>query len=83
MPKPSRIGLEQARAELPRLVSRAQTGDSCIITRHGQPCAAIVPLPSLQSTRQGPSLLALRGSGSGLWGRHPARAIARLRDEWD
>jgi hypothetical protein len=24
----------------------------------------------------------MKGSGAGLWGRSPARTVARLRDEW-
>lgn len=82
MPTPNKVGLEQARAELPRLVSLAQTGGTCVITRHGRPCAAIVPLQGLQASVRRPSLLALRGTGSGLWGPHPAQEVARLRDEW-
>lgn len=82
MPNPARIGLEQARAELPRLVSLAQAGGSCVITRHGRPCAAIVPMQGLAANPRRPSLLALQGTGSGLWGPHPAQEVARLRDEW-
>ena len=82
MPTPRKIGLEQARAELPRLVSQAQAGESCVITRHGRPCAAIVPLQGLQAAARRPSVLALSGSGAGLWGRDTAEDVARLRDEW-
>ena len=29
------------------------------------------------------SLVALAGSGKGLWGRHSTRTLRRLREEWD
>ncbi len=70
------IDLEQARAALPRLVRLAQAGHSCVITRRGQPCAAIVPIQNLQAGTRRPSLLALRGTGSGLWGPHSAQELA-------
>jgi antitoxin (DNA-binding transcriptional repressor) of toxin-antitoxin stability system len=54
----------------------AQAGHSCVITRRGQPCAAIVPIQNLQAGTRRPSLLALRGTGSGLWGPHSAQELA-------
>lgn len=77
------IGLEQARSELPRLVSQAEAGKSAVITRHGRPCAALVPLDHLQARQQGSGLLALRGTGAGLWGRDVAATVNDLRHEWD
>lgn len=86
MSTPARYGLEQARASLPRIVSDATTGVSSVITRHGKACAAVVPvqdLERLQAARKRPHrLLALRGSGRGLWGADPSKAVADLRDEW-
>jgi hypothetical protein len=29
------------------------------------------------------SLVSLKGSGRGLWGRDPAKTIDALRDEWE
>jgi antitoxin (DNA-binding transcriptional repressor) of toxin-antitoxin stability system len=79
-------GLEQARARLPRIVTDAGSGVSSVITRHGKPCAAVVPmkvLDELRAARKPPvALLALRGSGRGLWGAKAGKAIADLRDEW-
>jgi prevent-host-death family protein len=83
MRTPTHIGLEQARSELPRLVSQAQAGTSAVITRHGQPCAALVPLERLQNTSRRGGLLYLRGTGAGLWGPNVAHTVTKLRNEWD
>jgi prevent-host-death family protein len=82
-----RYGLEQARARLPLLVSEAVAGTSSIITRHGKPCAAVVPLDALEQLallkRRAQGITALRGTGHGLWGRDSAAAVRALRGEWD
>lgn len=82
----SHIGLEQARATLPALVDGARAGRSSIITRHGKPVAAVVPLQALagtsRSSRRGSSFLALQGSGAALWSEDAARVVRQLRDEW-
>ena len=83
MPSTSTLGLEQARAQLPKLVSLAEAGGRSVITRHGKPCAAIVPVQDLALRAPGGMLLALRGSGAGLWGAEAAAAVQALRDEWD
>ncbi len=84
MKLPAQVGLEQARNELPRLVTQAEAGATAVITRHGRPCAALVPLANLQRTPDKPGgLLRLRGTGAGLWGAEPARAVDALRHEWD
>ncbi len=80
---PRSCGAEAARAHLPELLERAGRGQSTVITRHGKPCAAMVPVAALPAARRGHSLLALKGSGAGLWGRDPAGAVAALRDEWE
>jgi len=68
---------------LPQLVDDALSGRTSIVTRHGQPCAAIVPLDVLaRATSPSQDFVALRGSGRGLWGDAPAAAIARDRDAW-
>lgn len=80
-------GLEQARIQLPHIVSQAHAGAHSVITKHGKPCAAVVPLQELEklkASRKPPQgLLALRGTGKGLWGRHADKTMAALRDEWD
>lgn len=79
------IGLEQARSKLPELVSSASTGTTHIITRHGRPVAALVPLSAAGRAHRSAGRLPLRGSGRGrgLWGAEPARTIDMLRAEWD
>ena len=79
-------GLEQARAQLPLIASEAVAGYSSVITRHGKPVAVVVPVEQWRE-EQARSLkkcgvLALRGSGRGLWPEGAASAVAHLRDEW-
>jgi antitoxin (DNA-binding transcriptional repressor) of toxin-antitoxin stability system len=76
-------GVEEARKALalPAILDAAAQGRTTIITRHGAAVAAIVPARAAAVARPA-SLLALAGTGKGLWGRDPARTIARLRDEW-
>ena len=78
-----RKGAEEARNQLPDLLSAAEEGESTIITRHGRPVAALVPIEAYGAKLQQQSLLPLAGSGRGLWGRDSARAIRKLRDEWN
>ena len=83
-PNPS-FGIEQARATLPALVAEASAGKTSVITRHGKPVAAIVPLTSLVAAAGRPAaaeLLLLRGTGKRLWGADVASSIDALRDEW-
>lgn len=80
-------GLEQARNQLPHIVSEAHAGAYSVITKHGKPYAAVVPLQDLEKLKarqKAPSgLLALRGTGKGLWGANAGRTVAALRSEWD
>ena len=80
-------GLEQARIQLPAIIANAHSGVASIITRHGKPYAAVVPLKDLEKSRSAlrasSSLLALRGTGQGLWGANVGRTIDKLRGEWD
>ena len=75
-------GVEEARQNLPSLLADAKSGKPVVITKHGKPYAAIVPLEALPDARTGPSIHALRGSGAGLWGDDAAAWIDRMRDEW-
>ena len=80
-------GLEQARIQLPSIVANAHAGIRSIITKHGRPYAAIVPLQDVQKTSCSDELaagiLSLRGTGRGLWGTHVGQTVSDLRDEWD
>lgn len=75
-------GLEQARIQLPAIVAKANAGVASVITRHGKPYAAIIPIQDLKSSRPVSGILALRGTGRGLWGPSPGKVIDKLRDEW-
>ena len=79
-------GLEQARIQLPSIIADAHAGVRCIITKHGKPYAAIVPLEDIQRSRTEADLvsglLALRGTGHGLWGASVGQTVSELRDEW-
>jgi prevent-host-death family protein len=79
---PKTCGAESARAHLPELLERAHRGSPTVITRHGKPYAAVVSVEAASLHRRGVSVLALKGSGSGLWGDDAARTIAEMRDEW-
>lgn len=74
-------GAEEARKRLPQILARAhRDGTVTIVTRHGVPYAAIVPVS--QVAREAPTLTSLRGSARGCYG-DVARYIDRLRDEWE
>ena len=75
-------GAEEARTLLPELIERAHHGKTSVISKRGKPYAAIVPVDQVRPAKPKISILALQGSGRGLWGKEPAAAIARLRDEW-
>jgi len=83
MSKVARKGAEEARNQLPALLEAAEKGHSTIITRHGQPIAALVPLSSYSAAPGQQSLVPLEGSGRGLWGVNSRRTLRHLRNEWD
>ena len=78
-----RKGAEDARNQLPDLLDAAENGRSTIITRHGKPVAAIVPVDVLEASRKQLPLTPLKGTGRGLWGKNSQRTIRALKDEWD
>jgi prevent-host-death family protein len=86
MSKSKVYGLEQARAQLPLIAAEAEAGYSSEITRHGKPVAMVVPVQDWQAAqgRQVATggILALRGTGRGLWPQGAAKAVAQLRNEW-
>jgi prevent-host-death family protein len=83
MTKVARKGAEEARNQLPDLLEAAEKGRSTIITKHGRPVAAIVPLEAYEATGKQQSLLTVAGSGQGLWGDDSIRTLGELRDEWN
>ena len=78
------LGVEEARRRLPELLSRAQTGATTLISRHGRPVAALTPLggripadPMLRQRRL-QALLNLKGSGKDCWTGKAAPAAVQL-----
>jgi prevent-host-death family protein len=79
------LGIEQTRARLPQLVQAASAGQACVITRHGRPHAALVPISALEkiSRSERGGVLALQGSGEGLWTKNIGQHIQVVRAEWE
>jgi prevent-host-death family protein len=77
-----RKGAEEARNQLPNLLEAAEQGRSTIITRHGRPVAALVPIEAYGVAARQQSLVPVEASGRGLWGKASAPTLRRLRDEW-
>jgi prevent-host-death family protein len=77
------MGAEAARKHLPDILDRAAKGETTVVTRRGRPVAVVGPIDrGGPPGARGPSLLSLRGSGKGLWGKDPAAMIAHGRKEW-
>lgn len=83
MSKVDQKGAEDARNQLPELLEAASRGKSTIITRRGKAVAALVPVEEFSFPGRQRSVLSLKGSGRGLWGRSASSTVARLRDEWE
>ncbi len=75
-------GAEEARNQLPHLLDEAEKGRSTVITKHGRPVAALVPIEAYDAAVRQEPLTPLTGSGRGLWGKSSARTIRKLRGEW-
>ncbi len=45
------VNISQARAQLPTLIARVQTGEEITITRHGEPVAVLVRPDALRARR--------------------------------
>jgi prevent-host-death family protein len=78
----SRKGAEEARNQLPDLLEAAEQGRSTVITRHGRPVAALIPIAAFDAAGRQQPLLPVAGSGRGLWGKDSTRTLRKLRDEW-
>ncbi len=83
MTKRIRKGAEEARRQLPELLTAAQHGRQTIITRHGRPVAVLTPISAQVEARGQRSLLPLAGSGRGLYGRDSQATLRHLRNEWN
>jgi prevent-host-death family protein len=60
-------GAEEARNQLPDLLDAAEMGRSMIITWHGRPIAALVPIEAHSAAVRQQPLMPVAGSGRGLW----------------
>ncbi len=69
---------EEVLIQLSDLLDAAENGETTIITRYGQPVAAIVPVVDQGIGMQQVSLLSVAGTGRGLWSDYDER----LRDDW-
>jgi len=76
-------GAEEARNQLPELLTAAEEGHATIITRHGRGVAVLVPVAEYRGGAVQEPLVPLRGSGRGLWGTDSARALRDMREEWN
>ncbi len=87
MPTIANYGLEQARIQLPSIAANAHAGIRSIITKHGKPYAAVVPIEDIKEPTTEAELtsgiLSLQGTGRGLWGADVGQTVTDLRDEWD
>jgi prevent-host-death family protein len=83
MTEATRKGSEEARNQLPNLLEAAENGHSTIITKHGRPVAAIVPLDAYSAGRAQEPLMSVQDSGRGLWGEDSRKTLRDLRDEWN
>ena len=79
----ARKGAEEARNQLPELLAAAENGRSTVITKHGRPVAAIVPMTDFTGGVRQQPLLPVKGSGRGLWDENSSRTLRDLRDEWN
>lgn len=78
-----RRGAEEARKQFSEILAAAERGDATIITKYGRPIAALIPVDQYDQREQQQSIVALRGSGRGMWGSDSSKTIAALRDEWE
>lgn len=69
-----RKGAEEARNQLPDLLDAAEKGRPTIITRHGHPVAALLPIEAYAAAVRQQSLLPA-GSGRGLRGKSSTRTL--------
>lgn len=78
-----KIGSEAARRQLPGLLDKAHSGKASLIMKRGKPYAILASPDQWQMPSNQPGLMALRGSGKGLWGKKPSATINTLRNEWE
>ena len=73
-------GVDEARTRLPEILRAANDkGAITIVTKHGKPYAAVVPV--WRALREAPDLSELRGTANGCFGDAGA-FVSTLRDEF-
>ena len=77
-----RKSAEEVRNEFSDLLTAAENGRSTIITKHGRPVAALIPIDAYRASLRQQPLTPVAGSGHGFWGKNSTRAHRSLRDEW-
>jgi prevent-host-death family protein len=77
-----RKSAEEARNQLPDLLEAAEKGRSTIITRHGRPMAALVPIEAYGAAMRQQPLCPSEGPVAGCGGKDSVRALRKLQDEW-
>ena len=77
------LGAEQARKRLPELLDQAHRGEATVITKHGKPYAALVPVSAIPPEASVISISGLRGSAKHCWSDQPSKDIDAIREEWD
>jgi prevent-host-death family protein len=82
MSRTGRKETEETPNPLPDLLNAAEKGQATIITKHGRPIAALVPVQDFADRNAQQPLLPWKRSGRGLWGKNSVRALRALRDEW-
>jgi prevent-host-death family protein len=70
------LGVLEARRRFPELLERAHQGEETLISRHGHPLAALVPL-ARRHRPQRQALLGLRGSGRACWPKPLQRHLGK------
>jgi prevent-host-death family protein len=73
---------EEVRNQFSDLLAAAEKGRSTIVTKHGRPVAALIPIEAYRAPLHQQPLTPVAGSGRGLWTRNSTRAHRNLRDEW-
>ena len=73
---------EEVRDQFSDLLTAAEKGLSTIITKHGRPVAALIPIGAYRASLRQQPLTPIAGSGRGLWEKNSTGAHRNLRDEW-
>ncbi len=66
-------GVQEARQELLALIEAAHRGSTTIITKHGKPYAALVPIAEAKTVGRGVTVAQLRGTGKKIWKKDALR----------